>query len=69
MTLHRAPLRSAVLSSLILVPLLALTACKGDADAPAAAEEPGDTVGAGMFPVERWAVVLPVQVKEDYGES
>ena len=50
MTLHRAPLRSAVLSSLILVPLLALTACKGDADASAAAPPPMEVTVVTLKP-------------------
>ena len=50
MTAHRAPLRSAVLSSLILLPLLALSACKGDADAQAAAPPPMEVTVVTLKP-------------------
>ena len=50
MTTHRAPLRSAVLSSLIVLPLLALSACKGDADAQAAAPPPPEVTVVTLKP-------------------
>ena len=50
MTAHRAPLRSALLSSLILVPVLALSACKGGADAPPATPPPMEVAVVTLKP-------------------
>ena len=50
MTAHRAPLRSALLSSLIVVPVLALSACKGGADAPPATPPPMEVAVVTLKP-------------------